>query len=112
MSRFFVGVDIQPSGLYLAALQRNRPQTRLAGLRFESLDGVMDLSSRQPNICDARRFVEGLRRGVSALAGGEERIALSLPDRSGRIEQRHQACPCQPDQVGAVLPARTCYPGD
>jgi type IV pilus assembly protein PilM len=85
MSRFFVGVDIQPSGLYLAALQRNRPQTKLAGLRFESLDGVLDLSSRQPNIRDARRFVEGLRRGVSALAGSEERIALSLPDRSGRI---------------------------
>ena len=85
MSRFFVGVDIQPNGLFFAALQRSRPHTKLAGLRFESLDGVFDLSSRQPNIRDARRFVEGLRRGVGALAGSEERIALSLPDRSGRI---------------------------
>ena len=85
MSRFYVGVDIQQAGLYLAVLQRNRPQTRLVGLRFESLEGVMAISSRQPNIRDARRFVEGLRRGVDALAGQEERIALSLPDRCGRI---------------------------
>jgi type IV pilus assembly protein PilM len=85
MSRIFVGVDIRPGGLYLAALQRNRPQTRLVGLRFESLEGVMEVSSRQPNIRDARRFIDGLRRGVDALAGQEERIALSLPDRAGRI---------------------------
>ena len=85
MSRIFVGVDVQPSGLFLAALQRNRPNTRLVGLRFESLAGVVDVSSRQPNIRDARRFVQGLRRGVESLAGQEERIALSLPDRAGRI---------------------------
>ena len=85
MSRFFVGVDIQPGGLYLAALQRNRSQTRLVGLRFESLEGVLEVSSRQPNIRDTRRFIDGLRRGVDALAGQEERIALSLPDRAGRI---------------------------
>jgi type IV pilus assembly protein PilM len=85
MSRLYVGVDIQPGGLYLASLQRSRPHTRLVGLRFESLEGVFDLSSRQPNIRDVRRFAEGLRRGVEALAGQEERIALSLPDRAGRI---------------------------
>lgn len=85
MSRVFVGIDIQPKGLFLAALQRGRPQTQLVGLRFESLEGVIDPSNRQPNIRDARRFIEGLRRGVDALAGPEERIALSLPDRSGRV---------------------------
>jgi len=85
MSRFYVGVDVQPEGLFLAALQRNRPHTRLVGLRFESLEGVLEASSRKPNILDARRFVEGLRRGIDSLAGQEERIALSLPDRAGRI---------------------------
>ena len=85
MSRIYVGVDIQPGGLYLAALQHNRSHTQLVGLRFESLEGVVESSSRQLNIRDARRFVEGLRRGVDALAGSEERVALSLPDRSGRI---------------------------
>lgn len=85
MSRFYVGVDVQASGLFCAVLQRNRPHNRLVGLRFESLEGVLESSSRRPNIRDARRFVEGLRRGVDALAGQEERIALSLPDRAGRI---------------------------
>lgn len=85
MSRFYVGVDVQPAGLFFAVLQRNRPHTRLVGLRFESLEGVLEASSRKPNIRDARRFVEGMRRGVDALAGQEERIALSLPDRAGRI---------------------------
>lgn len=100
MSRTFVGVDVQPGGLYFAALQRNRPQTRLSGLRFESLEGVLDVSSRQPNIRDARRFVEGLRRGVDALAGNEERIALSLPDRAGRIYLTDVDAPFKTHQEG------------
>jgi type IV pilus assembly protein PilM len=100
MSRFFVGVDIQPGGLYLAALQRNRPHTRLAGLRFESLEGIIEVSSRQPNILDSRRFVEGLRRGIDALAGQEERIALSLPDRAGRIYLTDVDAPFKTHQEG------------
>ncbi len=82
-------------GLYLAALHRNRAHTQLAGLRFESLEGVMEASSRQPNIRDARRFVEGLRRGVDASLAQEERIALSLPDRSGRIYLIRMSTPVQ-----------------
>jgi type IV pilus assembly protein PilM len=103
MSRLFVGVDIQPGGLYLAALQRNRPNTKLVGLRFESLEGVLDVSSRQPNIRDARRFVEGLRRGVDALAGQEERIALSLPDRAGRIYLTDVDAPFKTHQEGVDI---------
>ena len=67
MSRFYVGVDVQPAGLFFAVLQRSRPQTRLVGLRFESLEGVLEASSRKPNIHDARRFVEGLRRGCAGI---------------------------------------------
>lgn len=103
MSRIFVGVDVQPGGLYLAALQRNRPSNRLVGLRFESLDGVMEVSSRQPNIRDARRFVQGLRRGVDALAGQEERIALSLPDRAGRIYLTDVDTPFKSHQEGVDI---------
>lgn len=103
MSRIFVGVDIQPGGLYLAALQRRRPSTRLVGLRFESLDGVLQVSSRQPNILDARRFVDGLRRGVEALAGQEERIALSLPDRAGRIYLTDVDAPFKSHQEGVDI---------
>lgn len=99
-NRVFVGVDVQPGGLYLAALQRHRPHTRMVGLRFESLEGVLDVSSRQPNICDARRFIEGLRRGVDALAGSEERIALSLPDRAGRVYLTDVDTPFKTHQEG------------
>lgn len=102
-SRSFIGVDVQPGGLYLAALQRNRPHTQLVGLRFESLEGVMEVSSRQPNIRDARRFVEGLRRGVDALAGQEERIALSLPDRAGRIYLTDVDAPFKTHQEGVDI---------
>lgn len=103
MSRVFVGVDIQPDGLYLAALQRSRPGTRLVGLRFESLNGVMEASVRQANIRDPRRFVEGLRRGVDALAGHEERIALSLPDRAGRIYLTDVDAPFKSHQEGVDI---------
>lgn len=103
MSRIYVGVDVQPGGLYLSALQRNRSQTRLVGLRFESLEGVVEVSSRQPNIRDARRFVDGLRRGIEALAGSEERIALSLPDRSGRIYLTGVDAPFKSHQEGIEI---------
>jgi type IV pilus assembly protein PilM len=103
MSRCFVGIDIQPGGLYFAALQRSRPHTRLVGVRFESLEGIVEVSSRQPNIRDARRFIEGLRRGVDALAGPEERIALSLPDRAGRIYLTDVDTPFKTHQEGVDI---------
>ncbi len=85
MARTFVGIDIQNQGLTIAALQRDRPTTRLQGLRFESLEGVFDFSNRRPNVLDTRRFIESLRRGVSVFAGQEERLSLSLPDQVGCI---------------------------
>lgn len=103
MSRIYVGVDIQPGGLYLSALQRSRSHTQLVGLRFESLEGVLEVSSRQPNVRDVRRFVEGLRRGVDALAGQEERLALSLPDRAGRIYLTDVDAPFKTHQEGVEI---------
>ncbi|MDT8441001.1 MAG: hypothetical protein RQ723_05000 [Desulfuromonadales bacterium] len=85
MSRIYLGIDLQQQGLTFAALCRGKSSGQLHGLRFESLDDVFEFSSRQPNVRDTRRFVEGLRRGAQLLAGREERIALSLPDRIGRI---------------------------
>ena len=103
MNRIFVGIDVQPGGLCLAALQRSRPATRLVGLHYEELDGVLEVSGRQPNIRDARRFVEGVRRGVDALAGQEERIALSLPDRAGRIYLAEVDAPFKSHQEGVDI---------
>jgi type IV pilus assembly protein PilM len=85
MARTYIGVDIAADQLTAVAMQRGRQASRLAGVRREVLGGTVELSSRQPNVTEPRRFVEALRRVLDPLAGGEERIALSLPDRIGRL---------------------------
>ena len=58
----------------------------LAGGRVIPLrQGDVVLSIREPNILEPRRFVEALVDVMAPLAGGEERIALSLPDGVGRV---------------------------
>ena len=103
MARTYLGIDVLEQGLTFAALQRGRPATALKGLRFESLDGVFEFSSRQPNIRDTRRFVEAVRRSCSTLAGPEERVALSLPDRSGRLLFTEVDAPFKSRQEGVEI---------
>jgi type IV pilus assembly protein PilM len=85
IARTYIGVDIAVNQLTVAAVQRHRPASRLVGVRSELIGGAVELSSRQPNVTDPRRFVEALRRALDPLASGEEQIALSLPDRIGRL---------------------------
>lgn len=85
MKRTYIGLDLTADMLTAVAIQRGRPATRLIGVRREPLADQLELSSRQPNIAEPRRFVEVLRRTLEPLCGGEERIALSLPDRIGRL---------------------------
>ncbi|PLX76169.1 MAG: pilus assembly protein PilM, partial [Desulfuromonas sp.] len=100
MARAFLGIDVQEQGLTFAALGKGKPASRLLGLRFESLPGTIELSSRQPNVRDTRRFIEGLRRGATLLAGREERVALSLPDRVGRLFMIEVDAPFKSRQEG------------
>lgn len=85
LRRRYVGVDINETGLTVAVLQRERTSSHIAGVRQESIENVFQFSSRRPNVHDSRRFIEALQRGVDLLAPGEEQVALSLPDRTGRI---------------------------
>ena len=85
MRRTYIGVDLDAAQLTAVALQHSRPAVQLRGVRCEGLAGVVELSSRQPNVTEPQRFVEALRRALDPLASGEERIALSLPDRIGRL---------------------------
>lgn len=85
IKRTYIGLDLNAEQLTAVALQRGRPTVRLAGVRSEALTGAIELSSRQPNVTDPRRFVEALRRVLDPLPGGEERVSLSLPDRVGRL---------------------------
>jgi type IV pilus assembly protein PilM len=100
MPRTYVGIDLAADQLTAAALQRGRPAVRLAGVRRESLAGAMALSGRQPNVTDPRRFVEALRRALDPLAAGEERIALSLPERMGRLYLVETETPFKTHQEG------------
>jgi type IV pilus assembly protein PilM len=100
MRRTYVGLDLAADQLTAVALQRNRSAVRLAGVRREPLAGVMELSSRQPNVKEPRRFVEALRRALDPLACGEERIALALPDRMGRLYLLDTETPFKTHQEG------------
>lgn len=83
--RTYIGLDLSAGQLTAVALQRGRQSVRLTGVRREPVGGLLELSSRQPNISDPRRFTELLRRALDPLADSEERIAVSLPDRIGRL---------------------------
>jgi len=100
MVRTYLGVDIAADQLTAAAVQRGRPAMRLAGLRQELLGGVMELSSRQPNVTEPQRFVAALRQALDPLASNEDRVALALPDRVGRLYLVETETPFKSRQEG------------
>jgi len=100
MRRTYLGLDLASDQLTAVAVQRGRPVARLAGVRREPVAGLVELSSRRPNVTDSRRFVEVLRRLLDPLAGGEERIALTLPDRTGKVHLVDMETPFKSHQEG------------
>ena len=100
IKRTYTGVDLSGDMLTAVAIQRGRPVTRLIGVRREPLPELIELSSRQPNVTEPRRFVEVLRQVLDPLCGGEERLALSLPDRVGRIYLLEVESPFKTHQEG------------
>lgn len=84
--RTYPALDVTPGALRAVALHRKGRGVSLVGHRVLPLpQGVMALSMREPNIADTRRFVAATKEILGPLARGEDRIALSLPDESGRI---------------------------
>ncbi len=84
--RTYLGLDVRPGELRAVALRRRGKGTTLTGGRiFDLAPGVLTPGLREPNIRDPRRFVEGVREVLAPLAGREERIALCLPETSGRV---------------------------
>lgn len=103
IKRTYVGLDLGAGQLTAVALQRSRPAVRLTGVRSEALTGALELSSRQPNVTDPRRFIEALRRVLDPLSGGEERVSLALPDRVGRIYLLETETPFKTRQEGVDI---------
>lgn len=100
MVRSYLGVDVGAEQLTAVAMQRGRPVARLAGVQRETLAGALELSSRQPNVSDPQRFVATLRRMLERLDAEEERIALVLPDRIGRLYLVENEAPFKNRQEG------------
>jgi len=86
LRRNYLALEIAPGQLRGVVLTRKGRGSSLAGGRVLPLrQGDVALSIREPNILEPRRFVEALVEVMTPLAGGEERIALSLPDGVGRV---------------------------
>lgn len=103
MRRTYIGVDIGSDQLTAVAMQRGRPAARLLGVKREALAGALQASSRRPNVTEPRRFVEALRRVIDPLAGREERVAVTLPDRAGRIYLLEVETPFKSHQEGVEI---------
>lgn len=84
--RNYLGLDLRLDQLLGVALRRRGSKAVLSGHRIQSLEaGIVVPSVRDPIIRDPRRFSEALRQTLAPLAGGEDRVALSLPEGSGRV---------------------------
>lgn len=87
IKRNFLSLDICCDELVAVALRRQGNKTvRLTGVRTVPLAAdVWSLSVKGTNISDRLRFVEAVKEVLDPLAGGEDRIVLSLPDPVGRL---------------------------
>lgn len=84
--RTYLGLDVRDDQLRAVALRRKGRGSLLAGARTLALkEGALVPSAREANIRDLRAFAEGLHELLGPLAGGEERLSLSLPDTAGTL---------------------------
>ncbi|WP_432821066.1 type IV pilus biogenesis protein PilM [Trichloromonas sp.] len=85
--RNFISLDICGGELRGVALRRQGTKTVvLTGAKTTPLpENTWALSVRDANILDRPRFIAAVKATLDPLAGGEDRIALSLPDPIGRI---------------------------
>jgi len=85
--RNFLSLDICGGTLRGVALRRQGTRTVvLTGTRTTPLaEDIWTLSVRDANILDRPRFIAAVKATLDPLSGGEDRIALSLPDPIGRL---------------------------
>jgi len=84
--RTFLGLDLAAHSFRAAALRRQGREIELVGARMLSpAPEVIRFSAHEPNLLDRFRFVSQVREILGPLAEREERIALTLPESTGRI---------------------------
>lgn len=84
--RNYLGLDLRPNQLIGVNLRRRGNKAVLTGHRVQPLTpGIVVPSVRDPIIRDPLGFSQRLKETLGPLAGGEDRIALSLPEGCGRV---------------------------
>jgi type IV pilus assembly protein PilM len=84
--RTYLGLDISATELRAVALRRRGRSPVLTDGRLLAIpDGLLRPGFSEPNIVSLRPFVDALKEVLDPLAGREERVALLLPEGSGRI---------------------------
>jgi type IV pilus assembly protein PilM len=86
LRRTYVGLEIRQHELRAVAVQRRRKKLVLIGGQVVPLsDAVLQPAFNVANVLAPERFVVALNELLDPLAKRENRIAVSLPDRSGQI---------------------------
>ncbi|MEJ2200621.1 MAG: hypothetical protein P8X63_06370 [Desulfuromonadaceae bacterium] len=84
--RNFLGLDLSGGCLRGVVLRRQRNQAAmLCGAGSVSLAAGWSPTLRTENILDRAGFIAAVKELLDPLAGGEDRLALSLPDSIGRF---------------------------
>lgn len=83
--RHYLGIDISATSLQAVSLERSGKDVRVAAARSRSLAaGMVKPQLRELNLTQPDAMAASLRDLLNPLGGGEERVALSLPDAAGR----------------------------
>lgn len=86
LRRTYLGLEIRQQELRAIAVQRRGKNIALAGGRTLALaDAVLQPAFKVANVLAPERFVVALKEILDPLAKRENRIAVSLPDRSGQL---------------------------
>lgn len=86
IGRRYLGIDIRGSEMRAVALRRQGKRPVLVGGRTIGVAaGTIVPSAREPQVRERNRLVPALKELLDPLAGGEERLALTIPDTSGRL---------------------------
>jgi len=86
LARNYLGIDI--GARYLRGVSFRRAGTRrvLTGGRSANLpEGMLQPTLHEPNLRQEEALTARLRELIEPLAGGEERVSLSIPDGAGRL---------------------------
>lgn len=84
--RHYLGLDISATALQAVCLTGSNRNRQLTAARGRDLtNGLVTPHLREQNLPVPNELIAGIQDLLAPLAMGEERVSLSIPDRSGRL---------------------------